>query len=238
MKKLTAMILATTVVLGSISCKKDTVGEGPVKTENRFVPNFTAIDLQMNGNVYYTRDLTSKMEITAKESIHDMLETTVIDNRLVIRYKNGKTYDNDNTIRINISAPEINSFQLNTSGNIYVTNNIEQAGLSLRSYGSGSIFLKNVFVNTIYVESNQSGLVSATGGTASNLALNTYGSGKIDFVSISSRHASVHTQGSGDVRVNVSDDLDATIDGSGSVYYTGYPFIRTHISGSGHLVHL
>ena len=33
MKKLTTMILATRVVLGNISCKKDTIGEGPITTE-------------------------------------------------------------------------------------------------------------------------------------------------------------------------------------------------------------
>src|SRR5436190_1477381 len=42
-----------------------------------------------------------------------------------------------------------------------------------------------------------------------------------------------HLSGSGDMQVNLSQTLDATISGSGSVYYRGQPLISTHISGSG-----
>ena len=232
------MILATTVVLGSISCKKDTIGEGPITTENRFVTNFTAIDLQMNGNVYFTQGPTTKLEISAKETIHSILETTVIDNRLVIRYKNGKTYDADESIRINITAPGVNSLSLNTSGSIYAMNDILQSSLMLRSYGSGSIRLKRVFVSSMDAESNQSGLIKATDGTACIEALQTYGSGKIDLLTVSARSVTAHTKGSGDIKLKASDNLDVTVDGSGSVYYSGYPSISTYISGTGNLIHL
>src|SRR5688500_8055840 len=116
MKKLTTAILATAVAFGSTSCKKDLIGEGPVKTETRTVAAFNTIDLHMNGNVYYTHSAERKIEITAKQSIHSQLETSVADNKLTIRYKNGKTYDADETIRINISGPDVNSFMLHTSG--------------------------------------------------------------------------------------------------------------------------
>lgn len=238
MKKLTAMIAITTVVLGTSSCKKDTIGEGPVKTENRFVQNFTGIDLQMNGNVYYTSGPTTKLEITAKESIHAIVETSVIDNRLLIRYKNGKTYDADESIRIDITAPDVNNLSLNSSGSIYCLDDIQQANLQLRSYGSGSIHLKGVFVNTIDAESNQSGTITAAEGTASLEVLKTYGSGKLDLSAISARSATVHSEGSGDVKLKASDNLDITIDGSGSVFYAGYPALRTHISGTGSVIHL
>src|SRR5436190_24278500 len=112
MKKFTTAILVTAAALGGVSCKKDLVGNGPVITETRAVQNFTGIDLRMNGYVYYTRDSISKLEITAKESIHSMLETSVINNTLVIRYTNGKTYDADGSIRINVSGPNVNGFVL------------------------------------------------------------------------------------------------------------------------------
>ncbi|MFT3910844.1 MAG: head GIN domain-containing protein [Ferruginibacter sp.] len=196
------------------------------------------MDLQMNGNVYFTQGPTTKLEISAKESIHSILETTVIDNRLVIRYKNGKTYDEDESIRINITAPDVNSLSLNTSGNIYATNDILQSVLTLRSYGSGSIQLKRVFVNSIDAESNQSGTIKAIDGTVSVETLQTYGSGKIDMLAVSARTATAHAKGSGDIKLKVLDSLDVTVDGSGSVYYSGYPSITTHISGTGNLVHL
>jgi len=113
-----------------------------------------------------------------------------------------------------------------------------QSSLTLRSYGSGSIQLKRVFVNSIDAESNQSGLIKATDGTASIETLQTYGSGKIDLLAVSARSVTAHTKGSGDIKLKASDNLDVTVDGSGSVYYSGYPSISTHISGTGNLIHL
>lgn len=196
MKKITTAILVTAVMAGTVSCKKDLVGDGPIVTQTRTIQNFSAIDLRMNGNVYYTKGSTPKLEITAKESIHSMLETSIVDNKLVIRYYNGKTYDNDGTIRINVTAPDVSSFMLNTSGSIYSTNNI----------------------------------------TAANLYLRVSGSGDIDLPGITAKTATAVTEGSGDIKLKVSDHLDATIKGSGSIYFSGNPYISTHISGSGYLV--
>lgn len=238
MKKLTTMILTTSILLGCISCKKDQVGEGPAKTETRFVQNFTTIDLQMNGNVYFTESPTVKLEVTAKESIHDLLETTVVENRLVIRYKNGKTYDADESIRITISAPDVNSFMLNTSGSIYCMNDIHQLSVVLRSYGSGSIHLKGICTSNIDAENSRAGSINATEGSTISAVFRNYGSGRIDLSHVSRRSVTTRTEGSGDIRLKASDNLDVTIDGSGSVYYGGYPALRSHISGTGRLIHL
>jgi hypothetical protein len=238
MKKLTTAILATTLVLGSVSCKKDLVGEGPVTSQTRNIGQFTGIDLRMNGNVYYTKDASVKLEIIAPQSIHSMLETSIIDNRLVIRYSNGKTYDADESIRINVSAPDVNSFLLNTSGSIFCMNEIQPANLYLRTSGSGNISLQKVITNAIDASSTMSGRITAGAGTAVSEKLKTDGSGKIDLSAIAAANASTHIAGSGDIKVKVSDNLDVTINGSGSVYFSGNPFISTHISGSGHLVRL
>ncbi|MGB8192394.1 MAG: head GIN domain-containing protein [Chitinophagaceae bacterium] len=238
MKKLTTAILITAATLGIVSCKKDVVGDGPIATETRNVPSFTGIDLRMNGNVYYTAGSERKVEITARQSIHSMLETTIIDNRLVIRYRNGKTYDTDESIRINITAPDVNSLFLTTSGSIFLMNDLHTTNLMLRSWGSGSIFLQKVFANNIDAETTVSGRINAAGGTTVSEKLKTDGSGKIDLAAVAARSVTARTIGSGDIKLKVSDDLDVTIQGSGSVYFSGYPFISTHISGSGRLVRM
>ena len=238
MKQLTAALLATIVALGSVSCKKDLIGDGPITTETRSIQPFTGIDLRMNGNVYYTKAAETKLEITARESIHSELETKIVDDRLVIRYKDGKTYDADETIRINVSGPDVSAFILNTSGSIVCMNDIQPANLLLRSYGSGDISLQKVVTNNIDAESTVSGRIISAGGTTVTEKLKTNGSGKIDMAAVAARSATVRTIGSGDIKVKVSQDLDVTIDGSGSVYFSGYPAISTHISGSGRLVRL
>jgi hypothetical protein len=236
MKKTTTAVLFIAMIAASVSCKKDVIGHGPATTETRTVTNFTGIDLQMNGNVFYTNDATWKVEVTAKESILPVLETKVVDNRLVIRYTNGRTYDADESIRINVSGPGVSSFQLNTSGSIYCVNAIQPATLFLRSGGSGNISLQNVVTNTIVAESTVSGRITAAGGSAISGQLKTDGSGKVDLSGVDAKNVIAHIIGSGDIKVRVADKLDATIDGSGSVYFSGSPLITTHINGSGRLI--
>lgn len=237
MKKLATTIFVAAAI-GAVSCKKDTIGHGPVTTQTRSVQNFTGIDLQMNGSVYYTSSSTVKIEVSAPESIHGMLETNVIDNRLVIRYANGKTYDSDDNIRINVSAPNLESLQLTSSGSIHCMSDIHPANLYLRTTGSGDIFLKDVMTSNLEASSTRSGMIIATGGVAMNEKLKTDGSGKIDLSAITATNVTARTVGSGDIRVKVSGLLDVTIDGSGSVYFTGYPALSSHISGSGHIIRL
>ncbi|MES1226974.1 MAG: DUF2807 domain-containing protein, partial [Bacteroidota bacterium] len=191
----------------------------------------------LNGNVYYKNDPAWKLEITAKESIHGMIETKVVDKKLVIQYNNGKTYDEDESIAINISGPAVNRFELNTSGSIYCMNDIQLADLYLRSSGSGNIYLHNVFTNSIEAESIVSGRISVMGGTAINGKIKTDGSGKIDMTTLALRTATARLIGSGDIKLKVAEQLNARIDGSGSIYFSGYPLVISEISGTGRLIH-
>ena len=228
--------MSTAIFFGAVSCKKDVIGEGPVTTRTRTVENFSGIDLHMNGNVYYKKEATGKIEISAKKSIHDILETTVINGKLVIRYKDGKTYDADETIRITVSGPNVSSLVVNTSGSIFCLNNIETVSLLLRSYGSGNISLQNIITTSIDAESTVSGQITATGGITLTEKIKTNASGSIDLSAVASKTSIVHTIGSGSIKIKVSDNLNARIDGSGSVYFSGYPLITSQVSGSGRLV--
>ncbi|MFT3678835.1 MAG: head GIN domain-containing protein [Ferruginibacter sp.] len=236
MKKLAIAILIIAIMPGLVSCKKDLIGKGPVTTETRSVTNFTGIDLRMNGNVYYKNDSVWKVEVSAKQTIHPILQTYVAGNKLVIKYADGKTYDADETIRINVSGPGVNAFELNTSGSIYCENSIQASSLYLRTTGSGSIWLQNVTASTIDAASTVSGTISGTGGSINNAILKTDGSGKIEIQAIAANTVTARTTGSGDIRVKVAHYLDATIDGSGDIYFSGYPSLSTHINGSGRLV--
>lgn len=236
MKKLTMTILLIALIAGFSSCRKEVIGEGPITTEARPIINFSSIDLRMNGNIYFSQDANWNVDITAKESIHSILETYVVNNNLVIKYRNGRTYDEDASIRINISGPAVNSFMLNSSGNIICTNDILASNLFLRTSGSGDIVLQKVIANSIDAESAVSGRITSTGGVVTNEQLKTNGSGKIDLSAIAATNVSARTIGSGDIKVRVSDHLDATIDGSGSVYFRGYPQVSTHIHGSGYVI--
>jgi hypothetical protein len=238
MKKFTTAIVATTIALGIVSCKKELIGEGPMVTSHRTVSTFTALDLQMNGNVYYSEAPDPAIEITAKESIHGILETVVIDNRLVIRYTNGKIYDADPSIRINVKGPGVQKFSTANTGIINAMTDVHGTNIYLFSGGAGDIHMKGITATNLHAETKVSGSLNATSGTVATVRLKTSASGTINVSGVASRTATAHTSGSGDIRVKVSDHLDATITGSGSIYFTGYPTLSSHLSGTGDLIRL
>ena len=60
------------------------------------------------------------------------------------------------------------------------------------------------------------------------------GSGKVLAAELETNRCDVRITGSGDVEINVKDELDANITGSGSVSYRGNPKkVNTHSAGSG-----
>jgi hypothetical protein len=236
MKKLTTAALLIGMIATTVSCKKEVIGNGPVTTQPRTVNSFSGIILEMNGNVYYKNDTEWSVEVSAKESIHPILETKVVNDRLVIRYSNGKTYDEDESIRITVSGPDVSSFELNTSGSIYVMNDIQAPNVYLSTKGSGSISMQRIDAANLTAQSLQSGTITAASGSAINSNLKSDASGKVDLSGITTKYVTAHTIGSGDITVKATDKLDATIKGSGSIYFSGSPLITSHVSGTGRLV--
>jgi len=56
-------------------------------------------------------------------------------------------------------------------------------------------------------------------------------------INVSAMAVSAKTSGSGNIKVKAISQLHATVAGSGSIYFTGYPNVTSHILGTGHLVH-
>ena len=231
------MAVVSVLAVSIMGCRKAITGAGPYVAENRAIENFNGIELLMNGDIYYSKGNNRNLEIVAQQNILDNLQTLVLDDKLIIKYRNDKSYDADETIRINITAPEVNDFELKSSGSIYVLSNLQVNQLFLHNSGSGSMSLKNVAAGNIEAVTNASGNIIVSDGMTVNENARTSGSGKIDLAGILSRTATVRTSGSGKILVKVADHLHATIEGSGSIYYGGYPDVSSHISGTGHLVH-
>lgn len=238
MKNLSAALAIAFLASTIVACKKEIIGSGPIKTVNRDIDPFSAIDLQMNGNVFYKAGQVASVTVTAKESLHAILKTQVVNSVLIIRYTDGKTYDADESIRIEVVSPGINGLSLNTSGSIYAYGEIRTPHLSLKSSGSGSIVLEKITVYAVDAEVKMSGDISVTEGSTTDVKAQSMASGNIRFAKLEARNVTAEMKGSGDITVAVSNNLEATIRGSGSLFFYGSPSIKSHISGSGRLVHL
>ena len=143
------MALLSVLAVSIIGCRKTITGTGPYVAEKRAIENFNGIELLMNGNIYYTKGNNRKLEIIAQQNILDNLQTVVLNDKLIIKYRNDKRYDVDETIRINITAPEVNEFEMKSSGSIYSLSNLQATRLFLRNNSSDAISLKNLAAGSI-----------------------------------------------------------------------------------------
>jgi hypothetical protein len=237
MKKKTMVILFSTFALGLFSCRKELTGEGPLVTEARYVSDFKGIDLRLPGDVYYRHDASWKVEVIAQKNLIDIIQTRVVDNKLLVEFRTEKDFLDADHIRINVSGPALNSFSLNTAGSIYCMNEIHTSKLALQVNGSGSIILHDVTASDLDAVNTGSGNIKIANGSITRQSLRSSGSGDIMLQGVSSIETTAKTSGSGNIQVKVADRLHATVNGSGSIYYRGYPAVSSHVSGSGHLIH-
>ncbi|MDH5373214.1 MAG: DUF2807 domain-containing protein, partial [Acidimicrobiia bacterium] len=86
--------------------------------------------------------------------------------------------------------------------------------------------------DTFEVDISGSGNVTPE-GTSGHLDVTISGSGRFDGTDLESATGKVRVSGSGNVVVNVTDELEATISGSGDVKYIGDPNLDSSVSGSG-----
>jgi hypothetical protein len=186
-------------------------GPGTVAIEARDVSGFSEIDLSGSGTVLVSVTGTESLTVEAEDNILPLLTTDVRDGRLVLGAKQSI---------------------LPTRGIVYTVTviNLETVTVS----GSGSVTAVDVVANGFEVDISGPGTVTPE-GISEHLDLSISGSGEFKGEGFVSATGTVSVSGSGEALVNVIDDLDVDVIGSGTVRYIGDPAVSDSISGSGEI---
>jgi hypothetical protein len=236
MKRLSSLLSLVSIIIFS-SCERIT-GEGDLRTETRSTGNFTGVETQISGNVLYMQGSEYKVELTAQQNILNVMETPIINNKLVVRFRNNVRVRSHEQITVRVTAPSISSISSSGSGNVTVLSSLTSNNLFFNLTGSGNISLPAIATSHLEATISGSGNIYLSSGSATTTHFKIMGSGNIDAQNVPSKSAITNTSGSGTIRLNVSETLDVTISGSGSVFYVGNPLINTNISGSGRVIRL
>lgn len=216
------------------SCEKKIHGEGPVVTQTRTTGNFTKVFLNLSALLYVTQEPGYKITIEAQQNILDIIQTSVSDGELRIKFDNGKNISAHDKIIIRISAPLYEKLSISGSGDISGANPFQSTRLGLVVSGSGSIMLPGVTVSgDVDAFISGSGNIQLTTGSANAGTFSISGSGNMEMLGVTFKTLDAQISGSGNVKAAVTQELEAHISGSGSVWYKGSPTINAHVSGSG-----
>ena len=213
------------------------MGEGGPVNETRTTSAFTGLEYEVSANVVYEQAADHKVELTAQQNILNVIETPVVNNKLIVRFKRFVRVKSHEQITIKVTSPSITSIGSSGSGNVTVLSPLSGNDLSFRLSGSGNVALPVVNSSHLEATISGSGNITIAGGTVNTEHLQISGSGDIDARNVSSKSATTKTSGSGVIRLSASETLHVNISGSGSVFYWGNPVVTSNISGSGKIIH-
>jgi hypothetical protein len=178
------------------------VGSGKLISEPRSLPTFTGIQVTGIAKVVIKQDTVQSLRIEADDNIMDRITTAVNNGLLVIGLQQG-SYNNI-TINVYASMKTIERLECVGTADFMTSGSIQTAGILCRVSGSGTITLS---------------------GTATNQTIEVTGTGDVHNFGLISTHCAATIAGLGNLEVNVIQQLDAIVSGSGSIIYAGNPSV-------------
>ena len=219
--KTNILVIATTLLLNTTSYGCRIEGSGQTVTETRELETFSGIELKSSANIYVTQGDKQEVRVEAEDNLIGKITTVIKNNSLVV--------DADDNIRftkpvtIYLTVKDLCLVELTGSGNIVTRSQFQCEFMNLKLSGSGDI---RVMVDSKSLKANLSG--------SGNIRIS--GSGNIDARELNSFRSAVAISGSGTSTVDVKNDLNVTITGSGNVFYVEEPGkISSKIIGSGEI---
>lgn len=207
-------------------------GSGSIVNYTLNIGNCSGIKTVGLMKVYITQGDNPSLRIKADDNIISRLEPKVVNGNLT--FNDAVCYLPSRPIEVYVTMKHVKHLSMNGAGEIIGQTPVSTPEIILNISGSGDIRLQ---VEAENIEANVNGSGSITlNGTAVNVDANIQGSGYIHGYGLNSVNSKIAVVGSGNAEATVMNILEATIAGSGDIYYKGSPeTIKKTITGSGSL---
>ncbi|MBL0104137.1 MAG: DUF2807 domain-containing protein [Bacteroidetes bacterium] len=185
-------------------------------------PAFSSIEISSIATVYLRQDSVQSVRMEGDNVRTNEAEVT--GGKLIINGSSGTTFY--------VSIPEIHKLMISGRGEIISQSRITGENLKLVINGDGKMTLD---LNIKDLEADLSGLGKVSlSGVADQARFSIPGSGKIDAIALKVRSCTANISGMGKINVDVTDDLNSNISGSGTINYKNTPArVNDNITGIG-----
>lgn len=212
MKKAAISILLAATLFGCQYVGKiheGVAGSGVRKAEKRTLSPFTSLATEGAFEIEVVCQKPHSFEIEGDDNLLPLVSSEVSNGTL--RIKNLRGYSTDETIKIRISAPNIDS---------------------LTAQGAGTIEITGVSNEKFEINSDGAPTIRVTGETKT-LDIEANGAGKIDTHKLRATRAIVESNGVSQIELFASQELDVTVSGPSRVIYEGDPKVNKKVNGPG-----
>jgi hypothetical protein len=156
----------TLLFINLIACDEDGVfdsnervtGAGEIKTQELYLDDFAAVDLEGVANVYITTGKKQNVSFTAYENLLKYMKASVVGDELIIKFRDNISVNSVEEIRVDISLEEIEKITLSGVGNFYLTGPLQDF-IEIELNGVGNVEAYNLPVYTANVDINGTGNV-------------------------------------------------------------------------------
>lgn len=205
------LLLASVSGCGEIATVVDpgVPGSGLAKSESRAVDAFSSVELEGAAAITVTIGEPGPLSITADDNLLPLITTTVQNGCLVIRPQ--RKLSPKTTVRIHATTRAIERFHC---------------------AGGGDVLLEGVAAPQLDLDAAGAWNLVAT-GQSDVLRVTLAGACRATLDRLAARTGTVSAAGASSAIVNVSEKLDVSIAGVGSVEYLGDPQLTKTIAGAG-----
>lgn len=215
----------------AISCVVAATAMAQVTKKTLDLPDFRAIYNNSNYTVYLKQTNKQEVAVEALTEIYNLTKITVENGVLMINLERKPDDPNKSiwakiddiklnpTMKLYVSVKNLDEIQINGAGKIISENSLAAPLLNLSLSGSGSMDL-DIKGDVVKAEVSGSGKLGMK-GYATSLDAVISGSGSLNAFNCPVEKAKVKVSGSGIAELNVTDNLEALVAGSGSVKHKG-----------------
>lgn len=238
MKKNELFILSVFVLFMGILTFSETIfpeGNHDVRGESRRAEGFDQIVSSGDYKVFVQQGDAYAVEVWAESNLLPVIETEVIDHRLIIRTRGMRSLLHNHPIEVFITTPLLNGLLLSGSGMIK-TGKFTSEQFHIILSGSGDIDTQ-VSTHSMSAHVSGSGNIYLQGDVKEGQFVIS-GSGNIKSFEARQRNCEAIILGSGNMYLNTVESIDARITGSGKVLYINHPIVNKNIYGSGNVLNM
>jgi viroplasmin and RNaseH domain-containing protein len=233
MKKILFILLA--IILVSPSCRyvsgKRVRGNGSIKTESREINNFRAIEVSGAIKVLFKQDSVISAKVEADENLQEYVEVYMEKNSIIIEPASGYNLRPSKSIRVYISGPKIEYFQVSGASSITTENKITTEELAIDLSGASDA---DVEVKSPKISAELSGASSVfMSGETKDFRVDCSGASKAKCFELLTETTYVDLSGASDAQVFASIKIDAHISGAADLKYKGNATVTQDVSGAG-----
>ncbi len=195
--------------LARVAGPNNIIGSGHVISESRTVGGYHGVSLSGAGRLIVDRNGFDSLTITAEDNILPHLTSHVSGGLLDLGVASGKNINASRELLYEVSARTFDELRISGAGDV------EAMGVDSRHFrttvsGAGNI--------TVFGEADEQDITIS-------------GAGRYDAEGVASRRTTITVSGAGFARLRVSDELNVTVSGAGTIEYFGDPVV--HVSGDG-----